>query len=160
MLCQKILYHSEIGPITILSDEHYIRKIEFGKSALAPTAIWSEELPVLQAACRQLTEYFAGMRRMFSLPLAPAGTPFQKVVWTQMAKIPFGQTRTYSQLADEIGRPGIARAVGNACRKNPIMIVIPCHRVIGAKGSLTGYAGGLDVKAYLLALELQSQQIC
>lgn len=158
MLYQKILYHSEIGPITILSDDHYIRKIEFGKRTLDSTAVWSEKQSVLQEACRQLTEYFAGIRRTFSLPLAPSGTPFQKAVWTQLAKIPFGQMRTYSQLADEMGRPGIARAIGSACHKNPIMIIIPCHRVIGANGSLTGYAAGLDVKEYLLALEQQSQQ--
>lgn len=153
MLYQKILYHSEIDPITILSDDHYIRKIEFGKRALDPAAVWHENQPVLQEACRQLEGYFCGERRQFSLPLAPAGTAFQQSVWSQLAQIPYGQTRTYGQLAEEINRPGIARAIGSACRNNPIMIVIPCHRVIGTSGSLTGYAGGLSVKKYLLALE-------
>lgn len=153
MLYQKILYHSEVGPITLLTDQHYIRKIEFGKSTLDPQAVWTEEQPVIQETCRQLNEYFHGMRKQFSLPMNPEGTSFQKAVWAQLLRIPFGQTRTYGQLAQELQRPGAARAVGNACHNNPIAIVIPCHRVIGASGSLTGYAGGLAVKEYLLSLE-------
>jgi len=102
---------------------------------------------------RQLAEYFAGERREFDLTLAPEGTPFERSVWTELAKIPFGETRTYGEIARALGRPDAARAVGRANGANPIPIVVPCHRVIGADGSLTGFGGGLDVKARLLELE-------
>jgi methylated-DNA-[protein]-cysteine S-methyltransferase len=101
----------------------------------------------------QLDEYFAGSRTVFNLPLAPAGTPFQRRVWNQLARIPWGTTVTYGQLAVRSGHPGAARAVGAAVGRNPISIVVPCHRVVGADGRLTGYAGGVDRKATLLALE-------
>lgn len=113
------------------------------------------ETPLLQEAEEQLNEYFAGVRREFDLPLAPKGTPFQKAVWAEMNRIPYGETRTYGQLAAAIGRPKASRAVGGACYCNPIAILQPCHRVVGANGSLTGYAFGLDVKQYLLELERQ-----
>lgn len=109
--------------------------------------------PVLQAAACQLEEYFAGTRTAFELPLQPQGTDFQQQVWDAMARIPYGQTVSYAQLAAAIGRPGAARAVGAACRRNPLHILLPCHRVVGANGQLTGYAGGLQRKAFLLALE-------
>jgi methylated-DNA-[protein]-cysteine S-methyltransferase len=102
---------------------------------------------------RQLAEYFAGERREFDLALAPAGTPFERAVWGELAKIPFGETRTYGEIAAALGRPGAARAVGRANGANPLPIVVPCHRVIGADGSLTGFGGGLEVKAWLLELE-------
>mgnify|MGYP000773019812 CR=1 FL=1 len=111
------------------------------------------ETPLLQEAEEQLNEYFAGARREFDLPLAPKGTPFQKAVWAEMNKIPYGETRTYGQIAAQIGRPTACRAVGMANNRNPIVIVIPCHRVLGYDGKLTGYAGGLDIKERLLALE-------
>lgn len=111
------------------------------------------QTPLLQEAEEQLTEYFAGVRREFDLPLAPKGTPFQQAVWAELLKIPYGETRTYGQLAAALGKPKASRAVGSACHCNPIGILIPCHRVVGANGSLTGYAGGLDVKEYLLELE-------
>ena len=113
----------------------------------------------LDAPCRQLDEYFAGRRRRFELPLAPRGTAFQLAVWQALQQIPFGQTRCYGALAEAIGRPRAVRAVGAANGANPIAIIIPCHRVIGRDGSLTGYAGGLARKALLLQLEgVQSPQ--
>lgn len=102
---------------------------------------------------RQLSEYFAGRRREFDLPLAPRGTDFQQRVWRELLAIPFGEIRTYADIARALGQPTATRAVGNANGKNPIGIVIPCHRVIGSNGTLTGYAGGLPVKQYLLELE-------
>ena len=109
--------------------------------------------PVLIAAEQQLAEYFAGKRKKFSLKLDFIGTPFQKRVWKEMLNIPYGATKSYGQLAKNIGKPNASRAVGGANRKNPISIVAPCHRVIGANGKLTGFAGGLAAKEFLLKLE-------
>jgi methylated-DNA-[protein]-cysteine S-methyltransferase len=109
--------------------------------------------PVLAEAERQLGEYFAGRRTKFSLTLDFAGTPFQRKVWHALLTIPFGETRSYAQIAKQIGSPAATRAVGAANGRNPIAIVAPCHRVIGSGGKLTGFAGGLEAKAYLLALE-------
>ena len=112
--------------------------------------------PVLAEAERQLTEYFAGRRTTFSLKLDFAGTPFQRKVWNALLTIPFGETRSYGQIAKQIGSPAASRAVGAANGRNPIAIVAPCHRVIGSGGKLRGFAGGLEAKAYLLALETGS----
>jgi methylated-DNA-[protein]-cysteine S-methyltransferase len=112
-----------------------------------------ERHPVLGEAERQLAEYFDGRRTTFSLKLDFCGTAFQRKVWRALLTIPFGETRSYAQIAEQIGSPGASRAVGAANGRNPISIVTPCHRVIGASGKLTGFAGGLDAKAYLLALE-------
>lgn len=112
-----------------------------------------DDHPILVETARQLGEYFAGARRGFELPLDFAGTDFQKKVWQALVAIPFGETRSYSQIAREIGHPLAVRAVGAANGRNPLSIVAPCHRVIGANGKLTGFAGGLTVKAFLLALE-------
>ncbi|HEY2153800.1 MAG TPA: methylated-DNA--[protein]-cysteine S-methyltransferase [Vicinamibacterales bacterium] len=109
--------------------------------------------PVLVETERQLHEYFSGRRTMFSLKLNPSGTTFQRDVWQALLTIPFGETRSYGQIAQQIGRPRAVRAVGAANGRNPLSIVAPCHRVIGATGALTGFAGGLEVKARLLALE-------
>jgi methylated-DNA-[protein]-cysteine S-methyltransferase len=114
--------------------------------------------PLLLEAERQLAEYFAGHRQRFTLPLDPSGTAFQRDVWDALATIPFGETRSYSQIAAQIGRPQAVRAVGAANGRNPLSIVVPCHRVIGSTGALTGFAGGLDVKARLLALERRHQE--
>ena len=111
------------------------------------------ETPLLQEAEEQLNEYFAGVRREFDLPLAAKGTPFQQAVWAQLRKIPYGEVRTYGQLAAALGKPKASCAVGSACHRNPLCIVVPCHRVIGADGSLTGYAGGIEKKRALLKLE-------
>jgi methylated-DNA-[protein]-cysteine S-methyltransferase len=105
---------------------------------------------VLQRTAEQLAEYFAGERREFDLPLAPVGTEFQVAVWRQLARIPFGVTCSYGELAREVGRPSASRAVGAANGRNPIAIILPCHRVIGASGELTGYGGGLPMKRWLL----------
>ncbi|WP_434597232.1 methylated-DNA--[protein]-cysteine S-methyltransferase [Pseudomonas sp. R4-83] len=109
--------------------------------------------PVLQNAARQLEEYFSGTRERFELELDFTGTPFQKQVWAALLTIPFGETRTYRQIAEQIGNPTAVRAVGAANGRNPISIVAPCHRVIGASGKLTGFAGGLEAKERLLTLE-------
>jgi methylated-DNA-[protein]-cysteine S-methyltransferase len=109
--------------------------------------------PVIMATERQLAEYFAGRRKAFDLTLDFAGTQFQKKVWRALLTIPFGETRTYAQIAKQVGDPKAVRAVGAANGRNPISIVAPCHRVIGSNGKLTGFAGGLDVKAQLLRLE-------
>ncbi|KAA0943430.1 methylated-DNA--[protein]-cysteine S-methyltransferase [Pseudomonas sp. ANT_H14] len=113
--------------------------------------------PVLLEAQRQLKEYFAGTRNRFELELDFAGTDFQKKVWLALLTIPFGETRSYSQIALQIGNPKAVRAVGAANGRNPISIVAPCHRVIGASGGLTGFAGGLEAKQYLLSLEGEDQ---
>lgn len=109
--------------------------------------------PVLAETERQLSEYFAGVRRAFDLPLDFRGTAFQKRVWEQLLAIPFGETRSYGEIARALGQPAATRAVGAANGRNPISIIAPCHRVIGANGALTGFAGGLKAKQYLLALE-------
>jgi methylated-DNA-[protein]-cysteine S-methyltransferase len=109
--------------------------------------------PVLVEAERQLADYFAGKRTSFELPIEPSGTEFQKQVWRCLRQIPFGRTRSYGEIARTVGSPQGSRAVGAACGKNPLAIVVPCHRVLGANGALTGFGGGIDAKAKLLALE-------
>jgi len=109
--------------------------------------------PVLVQTERQLNEYFAGRRKEFSLPLDIRGTPFQKHVWEALLAIPFGETRSYGQLAKQLGNPRATRAVGAANGRNPIPIIVPCHRVIGSSGRLTGFGGGLETKALLLGIE-------
>ena len=109
--------------------------------------------PVLLETERQLAQYFAGERRTFDVPLSFAGTDFQKRVWAALLAIPFGETRSYGEIADQLGNPGASRAVGAANGRNPISIIAPCHRVVGSNGKLTGFAGGLEAKAYLLDLE-------
>jgi len=111
--------------------------------------------PVLVQVAKELTEYFAGQRSRFSVPLDFAGTEFQKAVWQALLGIPYGETRTYAGIAKEIGRPSAVRAVGAANGRNPISIIAPCHRVIGTNGKLTGFAGGMETKAFLLKLESQ-----
>ena len=109
--------------------------------------------PVLVETERQIGEYFAGKRKAFSIPLDMRGTRFQKDVWEALLAIPFGETRSYGQLAKQLGNPAATRAVGAANGRNPVSIIVPCHRVIGSSGKLTGFAGGLDAKAHLLSLE-------
>lgn len=109
--------------------------------------------PVLQETSRQLGEYFAGEREAFDLPLSFVGTAFQRQVWEALLSIPFGETRSYAQIAAQVGNPAAVRAVGAANGRNPISIIAPCHRVIGSAGTLTGFAGGLEAKRYLLNLE-------
>lgn len=115
--------------------------------------IANEHHPILVETERQLGEYFAGKRKAFSIALDMKGTRFQKDVWEALRAIPFGETRSYGQLAKQLGNPRATRAVGAANGRNPVSIIVPCHRVIGASGKLTGFAGGLDTKAHLLSLE-------
>ena len=136
-----------IGLLTLQADEAAVTAIRFGADGAQDAS------PLLDAAEAQLREYFAGARRTFDLPLAPHGTAFQQRVWAALRAIPYGETCTYGELAAAIGSPNASRAVGMANHRNPISIVIPCHRVIGANGTLTGYAGGLEIKRKLLALE-------
>lgn len=132
-----------------------LRRLVFPKedAAAPPQADWREDRQAFSETCRQLEAYFAGDLDNFRLPLAPQGTPFQQRVWKELIKIPYGQTISYGELARRIGNPKASRAVGLANGSNPIPIIIPCHRVIGADGRLTGYGGGLEIKEKLLALE-------
>jgi methylated-DNA-[protein]-cysteine S-methyltransferase len=118
-----------------------------------PDAEWVAGAGPLQAAVEELEEYFAGQRRAFTVPLAPVGTKFQQAVWTALRAIPYGQVRTYAELADEVGQPTAARAVGGACGSNPIALFIPCHRVIRADGTLGGFGCGMERKRWLLEHE-------
>jgi methylated-DNA-[protein]-cysteine S-methyltransferase len=120
-----------------------------------PAPDWQrdDQHPLLQEAAAQLTDWYAGRRRDFALPLAPAGTPFQRAVWAELARIAPGTTRTYGEVAAALGRPTASRAVGAATGRNPLSIFIPCHRLVGRDSALTGYAGGLDRKRTLLAFE-------
>lgn len=139
---------SNVGEITVTSDENYIKAVHFGRSEYE-----TKLTPLISEAVNQLREYFKGDRKIFTVPLKPDGTDFQQKVWKALTEIPYGQTISYGEIAEKIGKPGGARAVGNANNKNPIAIIIPCHRVIGANGSLTGYAAGLNIKKQLLSLE-------
>ena len=140
-----------IGAILIAGDENTIIEIHF--AGAEPEPDWTHHPAALREAANQLRAYFAGELQTFDLPLAPRGTEFQQCVWSALQQIPYGETTTYSTIAERIGRPAAIRAVGAANGANPIPIVIPCHRVIGASGSLTGFGGGLDVKRQLLAME-------
>lgn len=147
---------SPIGPLTLVeSDGALVAVLMDGhRSPPVPESAWGDPVDdALPEATRQLAEYFAGERTSFDLPLAPAGTDFQKEVWAALAAIPYGETRSYGQLAIAVGRPGASRAVGLANGRNPLSIVVPCHRVVGSDGKLTGYSGGPERKQFLLDLE-------
>lgn len=148
---------SPVGRLLLTANDDALTGVLFsdGRRVPAIEADWRErsDHPVLRAAARQLDEYFSGRRKAFDLPLAPEGTPFQRDVWEALRAIPYGETQSYGDVARRIGRPKAVRAVGAANGANPISIVVPCHRVIGADGSLTGYGGGLPRKKRLLALE-------
>lgn len=145
---------SPIGNLKIETDSHGITAIHFmGEEPLSCTDNLLPLHPLLQQAMQELNEYFNGCRQVFTLPLAPQGTPFQHTVWHALQKIPYGTTCSYGQIAAAIGNPKASRAVGMANNRNPLPILIPCHRVIGADGRLVGYGGGLDIKRKLLALE-------
>ena len=133
--------------IAVLWEKERPGRVKLDEMSLDP------QHPVLIEAERQLSEYFAGKRTQFDLPLQPEGTEFQKKVWQALREIPFGETKSYLDLARAIGSPDASRAVGAANGKNPLSIIVPCHRVVGADGALTGFAGGLETKAALLALE-------
>jgi methylated-DNA-[protein]-cysteine S-methyltransferase len=145
-------YDYSIGRIGITEKDGKITNVYITNKEL-PRDMQLTETPLLKEAARQLESYFAGELKEFSLPLEPSGTDFLKQVWSALCEIPFGKTATYGEIAERIGRPKAARAVGLANNRNPIPIFIPCHRVIGADGSLTGYRGGLEMKKKLLELE-------
>ena len=172
------LYRKEImtpcGPLTLLCDGRALTAVRFGreadgaataKAAQAGAEMFEKVMPtqqtqearaaqeILEQAAREIGEYFEGTRRAFAVPTAAAGTPFQQAVWNALKEIPYGETRTYGEIARRIGHPRASRAVGQANNRNPLPIVVPCHRVIGTSGALTGYAGGLAVKERLLELE-------
>ncbi len=142
-------YNSIIGDIFISADENFLLSVQF----VNHNFIENKENKIIRQTIKQLDEYFRGKRKKFELPLNPKGTEFQKKVWLQLMNIPYGKTATYKDIATLIGNTNASRAVGNANNKNPIAIIIPCHRVIGSNNKLTGYAGGLDKKEKLLNLE-------
>jgi methylated-DNA-[protein]-cysteine S-methyltransferase len=146
---------SPVGPLTLVGDGEALIGLYYEGHRRTPrlAGFGPRTDGGFGAAIRQLDEYFAGTRREFDLELAPRGSAFEKQVWRLLTKIPYGETRTYGQLALDIGDLGAAQAVGNANGWNPISIIVPCHRVIGTSGSLTGYAGGVDRKRFLLSLE-------
>lgn len=155
----QLLYNSPIGPLLISGNENGIRSIRFHKGA-APQLPKEGSIPIcIQEAIEQLTAYFCQLRHGFDLQLDLQGTPFQLSVWRALTGIGWGQTLSYAQLAEQIGAPGAARAVGMANAQNPCLIVLPCHRVIGSSGMLTGYAGGLLRKQWLLQHEQQVLQL-
>ena len=142
---------SPVGALTLAGDESGLRQLLF--RARPPEPDWIEDRAAMAEAVRQLRAYFGGELEAFDLVLAPKGTPFQLSVWKRLCEIPFGETISYGELARRIGNPKACRAVGLANGLNPIAIIVPCHRVIGSNGKLTGYGGGLPIKEKLLALE-------
>jgi methylated-DNA-[protein]-cysteine S-methyltransferase len=149
------LLNTTMGILTLVGDEAGLQFIGLpqGKGRVIPEDDWQRDDAAFADVRAQLNEYLAGARVAFDLRLNPRGTTFQQAVWAALRQIPFGETRTYSDIARAIGRPRAVRAVGAANGRNPLPIVVPCHRVVGSDGSLTGYAGGLEAKAHLLALE-------
>ncbi|MBN2976861.1 methylated-DNA--[protein]-cysteine S-methyltransferase [Pseudomonas lactucae] len=161
MPCEYTLMPSPVGQLTLVARDSKLCAILWeteraNRVRLGPLHE-ANDSPVLLEAQRQLNEYFAGTRNRFELELDFAGTDFQKQVWQALLTIPFGETRSYTQIAQQIGNPKAVRAVGAANGRNPISIIAPCHRVIGASGTLTGFAGGLEAKQYLLTLEERGQ---
>lgn len=143
-------YLSPVGTLCVEADADAVTGLHIEK---VPANGENRENELIRDTIRQLKEYFSGKRRQFTVPLRTEGTVFQQTVWEALRRIPYGETRTYGEIATAVGRPAACRAVGGANHKNPIMILIPCHRVIGADGSLKGFGGGLDVKEKLLMLE-------
>ncbi|WP_038173268.1 MULTISPECIES: methylated-DNA--[protein]-cysteine S-methyltransferase [Vibrio] len=148
-------YTSPLGKVTLQANAQGLLGVWFETQTTQPDCLgeYSEDHPILNQAIKQLQEYFTGQRRHFTLSIAAVGTPFQQQVWQALTTIPYGQTWSYQDIADAIGNPKAVRAVGLANGKNPVSIIVPCHRVIGKNGKLTGYAGGVERKAQLLALE-------
>ncbi|MBU5675411.1 methylated-DNA--[protein]-cysteine S-methyltransferase [Alkaliphilus sp. MSJ-5] len=145
-------YQTDIGKICIIENGTEITNLYFDKGII-PNDAKINETELLKEAKQQLDDYLAGRIKNFDLPLAPVGTEFQQKVWRTLQDIPYGETRSYGEIAKNIGKPKASRAIGMANNKNPILIFIPCHRIIGTNGKLTGYAGGLEVKEFLLNKE-------
>ena len=160
-MSHSLYYQTPVGWIRLAENKSataithllYVKEPVEEKASFAAGSADGPPSPLLRQALEELQEYFAGTRRAFTLPLEPAGTAFEQTVWSALRTIPYGETRSYRQIAQQIGRPAACRAVGRANGRNPISLFIPCHRVIGADGRLTGYAGGLDAKQRLLELE-------
>jgi methylated-DNA-[protein]-cysteine S-methyltransferase len=146
---------SPIGELLLAGDGVALRRVDMreGRRPVAISSSWERNDAVFADVRRQLDEYFDGRRRVFDLPLSLAGNPFERRVWEALREIPYGQTISYGALAAAVGNPGGARAVGVANARNPVAVIVPCHRVIGADGNLTGYGGGLERKRFLLDLE-------
>jgi len=150
-----LVFESPVGELLVVGDSRAIHRISFhnGPSPQAIDGQWHLGGDLVDQAARQLEEYFSGKRKQFTVPVVPKGTVFQNRAWQALRDIPYGETRSYGEQARNIGRPAASRAVGAANGRNPIPIMIPCHRVVGANGKLTGYAGGLGIKKFLLELE-------
>ncbi|MDR1683838.1 MAG: methylated-DNA--[protein]-cysteine S-methyltransferase [Elusimicrobiota bacterium] len=146
------IYASPAGPLAVTEEGGCISDIKFA-GRFKPGEAVLKETPLLKKANKELQAYFDGRLKEFTLPLAPKGTAFQQKVWAALRRVPYGKTKSYKDIAVMIKNPKAMRAVGMANNRNPISIIVPCHRVIGANGSLTGYGGGLDKKKFLLALE-------
>jgi len=144
-----------LGPMLAIQEGEHLVALDFIREGDIPGGN-QDDTPLLLETQRQLEQYFQGQRQSFTIPLKPRGTDFQQAVWARLRAIPYGQTATYGQLAREIGRPRAFRAVGQANHVNPISVIIPCHRCVGASGKLVGYGGGLDRKEALLKLERKS----
>lgn len=157
-MSSELIIDTPIGPLRLEGDNEGLQRIVFLDGEKKSPRDSSRSPPVLKAAREQLIAYFDGQLKAFDLPLSPRGTEFQQAVWQALAEIPWGETRSYREIAEVIDRPKAVRAVGAANGANPLPIVLPCHRVIGADGSLTGYAGGLDRKKALLTLEGYDQE--
>ena len=149
------LLDTPLGALCIVGTTKGLTHVEFqdGERPVRPEPDWQENQGVLDEARKQLQAYFEGRRQRFTLALAPEGTPFQQRVWWELQEIPWGTTTTYREIAERLGQPAAVRAVGHANGRNPVAIVIPCHRVVGANGRLTGYAGGIATKRRLLQHE-------
>jgi len=146
-------YDTPVGKLCIGEENGSITRVTWRQ---LPKSYIQEETELILRCKKQLEEYFAGKRKTFDLPLAPRGTDFQQRVWKALQEIPYGETRTYGEIAAAVGNPKAARAVGMANNRNPIGIIVPCHRVVGANGKLVGYAGGMEKKEWLLELEKQN----
>lgn len=154
----KTTIESPVGALRLFASDKGLRGVlwpqnDSSQLHLTVAPVERADHPVLALAARQLAEYFSSGRRMFNVPLDPVGTPFQLRAWSHLRDIPYGMTRTYGEQAAAMGQPTASRAVGGANGRNPLSILVPCHRVIGANGSLTGFAGGLETKRLLLGLE-------
>jgi len=147
-----LLHQTPVGDIVIVENGSAVTHLFFSRTVQPEHVEWGKS-PLLCQTAAQLDEYLQGSRRTFDVPLSPQGTEFEQTVWKALQTIPYGETRSYGEIARQIGRPAACRAVGQANNRNPICIIIPCHRVIGANGKLTGYASGLTAKQYLLELE-------
>jgi methylated-DNA-[protein]-cysteine S-methyltransferase len=152
-MLKKMIVNSPIGALTLVGNTSGLVALHLPNSDDVPPHSEAGMTPLLKRVADQLAEYFAGERRTFDVPLESNGTPFQRLVWNALVEIPFGALRSYGAVAKAIGRPTASRAVGAANGRNPVAIIVPCHRVIGSTGQLTGYAGGLPTKQWLLEHE-------